>query len=184
MIRVVVLLSALLLCGAGEPRASSADAQKLYAFQLSRADIDAFVEAHNTWRARVRLLPVRWSAELAASAQRWSERLARRGCRLDHDPSSSAGENIFFASALRAEGRDPEVNLLTPRQIVDAWGGESAYYSYARNRCASGRRCGHYVQMVWATTDRVGCGGSVCANRGVIWVCRYTPPAVEGRRPY
>jgi pathogenesis-related protein 1 len=183
MLRVYVLLAVLVLSGVALDH-DRADLQRITTIRLSRSDVEAFVEAHNGWRARVGLLRVRWSAELAVSAQRWSGALARRGCEMGHDFSTDEGENIFFAAALRAEGREPAVNPLTPRQVVDAWGNESAHYSYARNTCAAGKRCGHYIQMVWATTDELGCGGSICADRGTIWVCRYRPAAIQGRRPY
>lgn len=151
---------------------------------LSKEERDAVVRAHNAWRARVGVRPVRWSAELAAGAGKWATRLARRGCQLSHDPSTEDGENLFWAGPLKADGRQAAVSPITPTEVVDAWGGEAADYSYARNACAAGRRCGHYLQIVWAPTREVGCGTVTCGDQGLLWVCRYRPGLVGGKRPY
>ncbi|KAI0217649.1 hypothetical protein LSAT2_030605 [Lamellibrachia satsuma] len=37
------------------------------------------------------------------------------------------------------------------------WWNESLVYNYLNASC-SGRQCGHYAQMAWAKTTRVGCG--------------------------
>jgi pathogenesis-related protein 1 len=41
--------------------------------------------------------------------------------------------------------------------------------------CASNRQCGHYTQMVWPSTEDLGCGMSVCPTLGQVWVCHYRP---------
>ena len=77
------------------------------------------------------------------------------------------------------------MNPIAPTQVVDAWGAERRDYDYASNRCAPGKQCGHYTQLVWAQTDEVGCGMAVCASRGQIWACDYRPNGnIMGRRPY
>jgi hypothetical protein len=42
---------------------------------------------------------------------------------------------------------------------------------------------GHFTQLVWRSSARLGCGASVC--RGLqIWVCNYDPPGnVQGNFP-
>jgi pathogenesis-related protein 1 len=48
--------------------------------------------------------------------------------------------------------------------------------------------CGHYTQVVWRNTQRVGCGYSTCQSQGYtfeIWVCNYDPPGnFIGQTPY
>jgi hypothetical protein len=40
---------------------------------------------------------------------------------------------------------------------------------------------GHFTQLVWVGTQRLGCGVAQCADMDV-WVCRYDPPGnVQGR---
>jgi len=171
----LVACAAVAVCAGAGPQAPSLD--------LSAGERAEIVRAHNEWRARVGVRPVRWSAELAAGAERWAVNLARRGCRLSHS-SEDAGENLFWASPVKATGREPAVNPLTPTMVVDSWGAESQFYSYARNSCARGKKCGHYVQIVWSATTEIGCGASICRDRGQVWVCRYRPGVMDGKRPY
>ncbi len=144
---------------------------------------DEFVAAHNEWRSGVNVGPVRWSSDLARSAKLWANSLARRGCRLQHSRQPGVGENLFFISA-RQTGRIRQLVPVTPTEVVGAWGEESRYYSYSRNRCSGGRHCGHYTQIVWRDTREIGCALAVCEDSGQIWVCQYSPAGnAVGRRP-
>lgn len=40
--------------------------------------------------------------------------------------------------------------------------GEKKFYDYEKTRCMPGRVCGHYTQVVWATTTHLGCAVHVC----------------------
>jgi len=142
------------------------------------------LDAHNAWRARVGTARLRWSAELERMSARWADRLASRGCRMQINDVAGIGQNIFYASALVSDGRR-QLNPVTPTFVVDAWAAESADYSYQDNTCRPGRICGHYTQVVWDTTEEVGCAWAICPDLGQIWVCDYRPSGnIEGRRPY
>ena len=153
---------------------------------LTKAQAEELVRAHNAWRRKVGVLSLRWVADLARRAQQRANRLAADGCRVEHGLlPEDVGENLFRARPLEAEGREDEANPVTPTQVVDAWGGEVADYDHAHNRCARGKQCGHYTQLVWEDTQQMGCGMAVCASRGQIWVCNYRPTGnIQGRRPY
>jgi len=143
---------------------------------LTRAQADDIVRAHNAWRRRVGVPPLRWAADLARGAQARAEYLAAHGCAFEHGPlPEDVGENLFRVGPLRVEGRQDERFAVTATQVVDAWGAESADYSAADDTCAGNRQCGHYTQIVWATTRVVGCGMSVCPTLGQVWVCDYRP---------
>jgi hypothetical protein len=78
--------------------------------------------------------------------------------------------------------------------MVGAWAAEASDYDYARNTCAAGKVCGHYTQLVWRATTRVGCATQVCDRNSPfgsrfptwqLWVCNYAPPGnYVGQRPY
>ena len=143
---------------------------------LTRAQAEETVRAHNAWRNRVSVPPLRWSADLAARAQARAEDLAARGCAMEHGPlPADVGENLFRAGPLHGSGRKDEFFSVTPTQVVDMWGEESADYSREHDTCAWNRECGHYTQIVWRTTREVGCGMSVCQTLGQVWVCNYRP---------
>jgi len=59
-------------------------------------------------------------------------------------------------------------------------------YTYSTNSCASGKVCGHYTQVVWKNSTKIGCAGVVCSNGGgIIYGCNYDPPGnYSGQKPY
>jgi pathogenesis-related protein 1 len=162
--------------------AASAGAQRAVA--LNSEQKTAALQAHNVWRARVGTSPLTWSADLAQRAQGWVDTLARTGCRIKISSEQALGENLFYASPLR-QGGSARPQVFTAEQVVDAWGIEVLDYSYTRNACAAGRRCGHYTQLVWSTTQEVGCAMTVCADQSQIWACYYRPAGnIARHRPY
>ncbi|XP_068122066.1 peptidase inhibitor 16-like isoform X2 [Hyperolius riggenbachi] len=72
------------------------------------------------------------------------------------------------------------------------WHSERNYYNFSTNHCEEGQMCGHYTQVVWASTERVGCGQKFCEKvdgfedgNMYLLVCNYEPPGnFEGQRPY
>jgi hypothetical protein len=65
--------------------------------------------------------------------------------------------------------------------------------AWATNACAAGEPCGHYTQLVWRGTTRVGCGKATCTVNSPFgagfptweyYVCDYEPPGNSGARPY
>jgi pathogenesis-related protein 1 len=142
--------------------------------------------AHNAARDRVGATPaipnVEWSTDLAAVAQAWSEHLASSGCNLVHS-GGDYGENLFWVS-----GSHPE-----PSVVVDSWYSEVECYSYGTfmgtDACSSAcdrfGGCGHYTQVTWRDTQRIGCGMAACSSGAEIWTCNYDPPGnYVGRSPY
>lgn len=148
------------------------------------AGLEGITAAHNAVRASVGVGSLEWDADLAAIAQAWAE-----GCvdleppmgLLDHNADRSenysgyVGENIYGSSGAPS-----------PQGAVDLWVSEAADYDYASDTCATDKVCGHYTQVVWATTQRLGCGLAHCANLqyGESIVCNYSPGGNTGGRPY
>lgn len=127
--------------------------------------------AHNRVRAGVGVAPLSWSNALADVAQRWADHLAARGCELEHSHSDAYGENLFWSS-----------NGSTAAAVVDSWVAERAGYDHAKNRCRG--VCGHYTQVVWRGTAKLGCGIARCGD-AELWVCNYDPPGnFIGESPY
>jgi hypothetical protein len=141
----------------------------------------AFLEAHNRARAGAEppasppLPPLRWSAELAAHA---AEVAAR--CEFEHGQGDH-GENI----AARTSAAPPE-------RVVASWVQERADWDAGTNRCADGKVCTHYTQVVWRASRELGCASRRCERgspfRGAEWhftVCNYSPAGNRnGERPY
>jgi len=128
-----------------------------------------------------------WDADLAAVAQSWTDQ-----CVFAHNPNRTSayasrtgatgpvGENLYASSGTRAGALSGS---------VPAWASEVVNYNYAANTCANGQVCGHYTQVVWATTLRVGCGITFCptmpfSNAQVITCDFYPAGNFVGQRPY
>jgi hypothetical protein len=123
---------------------------------------------HNELRATHCAPPLGWSDELAKVAQKWADQLAKRGCNLQHN-TTPYGENLAGAT----------LGSLGPDGAVKLWYAERAKYDFGKPRFSM--TAGHFTQLVWAGTRRVGCGIGKCADKEV-WVCDYDPAGnVEGQ---
>lgn len=144
------------------------------------------VKAHNRWRQKVGVPPMRWAADLGGIAQQWAEHLRdANGCNMVHSNTRQLGENLHWASAVQWSDGRIQRQRVTPTQVTDSWGAEKANYNYATNRCAKGKMCGHYTQMVWKSTTELGCGMAFCSDDSQVWACNYRPAGnYVGRKPY
>ena len=68
--------------------------------------------------------------------------------------------------------------------------GEIDNYHYANNSCDAGQMCGHYTQLVWRDSVRIGCAVHRCSplpgfGPADLIVCEYDPPGNwVGEKPY
>ena len=138
---------------------------------MTSADfIREMLDAHNDVRCRVEIPPLQWSGELAAYSKKWADSLIATN-RTSHNSHSPYGENIL-ATGLGS----------TPSSVVAEWAAESLNYTYITNSCDGD--CGHYTQLVWRSTRKVGCAMAHNKRREV-WVCSYDPAGnFRGEWPY
>ncbi|KAK3540811.1 hypothetical protein QTP86_001967 [Hemibagrus guttatus] len=120
---------------------------------------EEIVNIHNTFRREVvptasNMLKMRWSDEVAASAQLWADT-----CAIAHGPPSSRmlgtyemGENLFYSS-----------NMLLWTDVVTAWHNEVVNYKF-HTGSINGKSIGHYTQVVWFSSYEVGCGVAKCGS--------------------
>jgi pathogenesis-related protein 1 len=154
--------------------------------------IDAFVAAHNQARSGALnpppsppLPPVSWDATLGDSVYNYASRCQGSNGLLSHNANRSmdyqalggsgyVGENIYGSSGSGA----------TPGDAVTAWMSEASSYDYATNDLAA---AGHYTQVVWRDSVRIGCAIVDCPaltyHNTVI--CDYAPGGnISGQKPY
>ncbi|HUH01683.1 MAG TPA: CAP domain-containing protein [Kofleriaceae bacterium] len=140
--------------------------------------------AHNDVRAALGIPDLVWDPALAAVAQAWVEQCVDNESPIgliDHNAGRSddypgyVGENIYGSGG----------NATGPAAVA-LWVSEESDYDYATNTCAPGKICGHYTQVVWRDTERLGCGLHDCAGLtyGSSVVCNYSPGGNTGGRPY
>ncbi|NLN61472.1 MAG: hypothetical protein GX146_01140 [Myxococcales bacterium] len=169
---------------------------------------DRIVRSHNEVRQRLNagdyhnqpvpspaLPDLIWDDTLARVALQWAQQ-----CNWAHNArrtedyaalggSGYVGENL----AVRSGNSSPSSQPSTDQTVIAQWGDEAAYYTYATNACRSGEMCGHYTQVAWRGTTRVGCAIHFCGSwtgGGIDWagwftVCNYAPGGnYSGQKPY
>ncbi|CAI5777517.1 peptidase inhibitor 16 [Podarcis lilfordi] len=149
---------------------------------FTEEDKKLLVDLHNQYRAKVSppaadMLKMSWDPELEAFAKDYATK-----CIWEHNAERGRrGENLFAMSG------DLDVTM-----AVDEWYNEYAFYNMTTLTCQEGQMCGHYTQVVWASSERVGCGTVFCETLEFLndtdmhlVVCNYQPPGnIKGRKPY
>jgi len=135
------------------------------------------IAAHNAVRAAAGTQPLVWDARLAAGAQAYAQQLAAAGTfrHSDRRARPGIGENLWMGTS----------GAFSPEQMVGNWASEKQWFRAGIfpnvSRTGNWEQVGHYSQIVWRATTRVGCGLGQARGRDVL-VCRYSPAGnVDGR---
>ena len=157
---------------------------------FSSSEKQQFLAAHNRIRAEVGVGEVAWDAGLAAKAQAYAEYLARTG-KWKHSSTEPGWKDPYGENL--ACGKGMGYNVMSS---LDWWYGEKEdYHRYfgvggpINIRDSRFPSVGHYTQMVWRNTQRIGAGCAVYQTgpkKGwLVIVCKYDPQGnIHGRRPY
>ncbi|KFK40371.1 hypothetical protein AALP_AA3G364900 [Arabis alpina] len=132
------------------------------------------LEVHNKARALVGVGPMVWNETLATYAQSYADERAG-DCAMMHS-SGPFGENLAAGWG-----------TMSGPVATEYWMTEKENYDYDTNTCGGADGvCGHYTQIVWRDSVRLGCGSVRCNNDEYIWViCSYDPPGnYIGQSPY
>lgn len=150
------------------------------------AELMGITLLHNQVRAMVQtttpLPSLEWDPALAATAAAWiatcTDNAAPNGL-IDHNPNRSDGHPWYVGENVYGSG-----GTATAQGAVSSWAAEKANYNYANNTCQG--VCGHYTQIVWRTTVKLGCARGTC--NGFTYpssiVCNYGPGGNSGGLPY
>ncbi|XP_074640499.1 cysteine-rich venom protein TEL1-like [Tubulanus polymorphus] len=135
------------------------------------------LDLHNELRGRVaagqvsrqpaasNMIAMEWDDRLERNAQRWADSCAighNSGQQRKFKPYASVGQN--YAGNYGIE------------MTITGWFDEYADYTYNGGYCVPGKMCGHYTQMIWWNSIKVGCGWNKCSSSGMFFlVCDYAP---------
>jgi len=174
---VVVILAHYILDSVEQPHHKAAAAQLLAPEQQSQV-----IDRHNSLRSKQQAADMElmaWDDYLASMAQIWADR-----CKLEYrDGKDDIGNNVYAVSG----------DQFDPTAGVQSWYEERAHYNRSgKLKCAFGKTCRHYTQMIWADSRLVGCAyqrcrpllekGTTLYDNGTLFVCYYKP-AGNARRP-
>jgi hypothetical protein len=140
---------------------------------------DILVAAHNSERMDMGLSPMNWEPSLAAAADAYALELARNET-WGHSPReerAGQGENLWRGTR----------GAFALERMLQAWADEKRYFRAGvfpniTDGRTSWHEVGHYTQMVWPATTKVGCSLRSSPNWDYL-VCRYSAPGnVMGQR--
>ena len=138
--------------------------------QSARAFPARVLAAHNQARMRAGVPLLRWDDALGNQAAKYAVQLAISGT-FAHSAAGSrggTGENLWMGSS----------GAFSVETMVGSWASEAQLFragifpNVSRNQ--NWHDIGHYTQMVWPTTQRVGCALATNASMDYL-VCRYSP---------
>ncbi len=138
------------------------------------------LRTHNEAREEVGTPPLELDDELTAQALEYAQELASTG-QFQHSPPSDRqgqGENLWAGTP----------SAFSFEEMSGAWIDEKRFYQHARfpfvSTTGQWQDVGHYTQIIWRDTTRLGCGLATGSGRDYL-VCRYAPPGnVSGEFPY
>ncbi|KAL7864116.1 hypothetical protein AOLI_G00155360 [Acnodon oligacanthus] len=150
---------------------------------LTEEQKERIVEMHNDYRSKVEplaanMIHMTWDEVPSLVAEGYAAK-----CIWDHNPDMQniMGENLFISTG--------PFNI---DKAMSDWFEERSHYDYDTNTCSENQMCGHYTQIVWAKTTKVGCAAHICETvegldfkNATMLVCNYVPPGnVVGQKPY
>ncbi|KAL6742286.1 hypothetical protein Aduo_015450 [Ancylostoma duodenale] len=149
-----------------------------------------FLDMHNNFRSMVakgqakdayggnaptaaRMKKMVYDCDIEESAMRHA-----KGCYFAHSPAhtrENLGENLYYTSELRLD------KIEAAEQGIKAWFDELAEYGVGQENVLTNQlwnrpntQIGHYTQMVWQDTFKLGCYVEWCSSMTYV-VCQYGP---------
>ena len=163
------LAAALLAVTVAAPAAAASNAASEFPARV--------LAVHNMARAQAGVAPLAWDPALGDAAASYAVQLALTNSfqHSDRHARPGIGENLWMGTR----------GAFSYEAMVGRWASERRDFMPgifpAVSRSGNWENVGHYTQMVWPSTTRVGC--AVASNaRNEFLVCRYSPAGnVDGR---
>ncbi|KAJ3050565.1 hypothetical protein HK097_008433 [Rhizophlyctis rosea] len=146
--------------------------------------------AHNAVRKGIpsstKPVALTYDTNLEKAACAWSKYLANTG-KFEHSQGKvgNSGENLYMTYSYTPGS--PNTSLGSCRPAVEAWASEKSLYAAGTTISNTNYHgFGHYTQIVWPDTTRVGCCGWWSKDgRQQVWTCEYDPAGNWlGRKAY
>lgn len=176
-------------------------------YNLSPKEKTKILDLHNKYRKKAGLPPLKWDNSLENKTKEWIAHLKQTSpnrCigRFRHpgtgnvDPQTAKEEQLKYLNSapeipvknrmgqniayfnIEKDGciADPMPDVA---DAISGWGPcECPRYNF-ENPEMSGHETGHFTQMMWKDTDRLGCSRHVCddnTGKNMYYYCNYSPP--------
>ena len=133
--------------------------------------------AHNRERVQVQVPSLAWDNALGTSAAAYAQQMAMTGAfqHSNRRARPGVGENLWMGTR----------GAFSVEQMVGAWASEKRMFRPGMfpdvTTTGNWADVGHYTQMIWPTTQRVGCA-LASTSRTDYLVCHYSPAGnIDGR---
>ena len=167
----------------------------LFFIQVSNSQTDTEKEAlktHNDARSEVGLEHLVWSEKLKKDAQKYADYLSNKDL-FEHSNNLeklNQGENLYLSYYFVIKENNEKYYFDETNYLEDAsisWLSEKKDFKYAK--LGDSRNdfslIGHYTQMVWSSTTKVGIAYSKSKSGKVYVVARYHPAGnYQGQYPF
>ncbi|KAK3728242.1 hypothetical protein QZH41_019615 [Actinostola sp. cb2023] len=104
---------------------------------------------------------------MAQQAQAYALKLAKEK-QMKHDPNNANGENLAWSWSSGGKG-------YTCKEATESWYSEVKHYPFSYPPMNMANNFGHFTQVVWKSTKRLGVGIAKYAGNTYV-VARYSPP--------
>jgi hypothetical protein len=131
---------------------------------------DRILAAHNVARAQAGMPGLVWDPALSSAAAAYAQQMAATGVfqHSDRKARHGIGENLWMGSR----------GAFSFEVMVGGWTSEKRQFVPGvfpdNSRSGNWMDVGHYTQVIWPTTQRVGCALASNARTDYL-VCRYWP---------
>ncbi|KAI1722623.1 cysteine-rich secretory protein family domain-containing protein [Ditylenchus destructor] len=133
--------------------------QKIHALSFDVAGFkQAVIEIHNRYRWHHEIAPLSHDSVCEGTAKNWADNMANRKACLSHSPRRRFGENLFFFANMDY--------FTDPRTMAEAavhsFYMEGRSYNYGSGHLRPDTfRFGHFTQMVWKSSRKIGVGVTI-----------------------
>ncbi len=138
---------------------------------LKHDQIVKFVEEHNKYRSEAGVGRISWDSHLANEAKKWALELAKK--RKFQHSNMQYGENLYMSSY------EPNIT-----EVVSTWAYEKNFYNGEPITPEIAKKAGHYTQIIWGKTTKMGCAIAQDKKGYYYVVCEYSPAGnIIGQKP-
>jgi len=130
--------------------------------------INEVIEAHNYYRNKHGVPPVKERKALTDYAQNWADHLAKAN-QFQHSKATLDGKRIGENIAMKWTSNPQEY---TGRDVTDQWYSEIDRYDFEVGGTMS---AGHFSQVVWKDSTEIGIGKAMTSDNKIIVVANYDP---------
>jgi len=124
------------------------------------------LKAHNEFRANHGVTPLKLDKKLCSYAKEWASKLAKEDS-FEHRSNQELGENLFCSWSSNAKAKCPG------SKPVESWYSEMKNYTFGSE--PTSLSSGHFTQVVWKKTQKLGIAKAKTKAGKTIVVANYEP---------